>query len=341
MTEPLRLGVLVDCEAKLALLKTAVGQTGQKIEYCALVPSVNDTAGSNTPVLCLDQLDRIRDLDAWLVDIIHAEDDTQQAPGAAILNALLSSSLPVLLNDSSEMGDSPSDKVAWVNRVKTRLQRLLGEVNLQANPAAHEVWVLAASTGGPTALCEFLGELEPNLGLGFLYAQHIEEGYSPALMSMITRAGPYPPVTAGQGSVIQPNAITIVDPARRVQVLENSTLIVHDEPWGGCYQPSIDQLVANLARTHKNRCGMIVFSGMGEDGSASCRFIKQQGGQVWVQAPENCVVDSMPCAVLETECVDLTAEPAELARALNRRLKTKANSIEEQAADESPAIHRI
>lgn len=341
MTTPLRLGVLVDSEAKLALIKTAVGQTGQKIEYCALVPSVDDVGGQGEASLSLDQLERVGELDAWLVDIIHAEDDTQHVPGAAILGALLSSPVPVLLNDSSELGDSAADKVAWIGRIKQRVQRLIGEVNLQEQRAANDVWVLAASTGGPTAVCEFLRALEPDLGVGFLYVQHINEGYSPALMNMTTRAGYYPAMSAAQGSVIQANTITVMDPAHRVQVLENGTLILHDEPWGGRFQPSIDQLASNLARTHKSRCGMIVFSGMGDDGSASCRVIKQQGGEVWVQSPEHCVVDSMPAATLATGCVGLTAEPADLAQALNQRMKTKAQTIEEQIAHESTATHRI
>lgn len=321
MTSPLRLGVLVDSEAKLALLKTAVAQTGQKIEYCALVPSVVDSGQADIPVLSFDELERVGDLDAWLVDIIHAEDDTQLTPGTVILNALLSSPVPVLLNDSSELGDRAADKVAWVARIKHRVQRLIGEVNLQTQPAAEHVWVLAASTGGPTAVCEFLQELQPDLGVGFLYVQHIEEGYSPALMSMLNRAGKYQAETIAQGSVIKPNSIGIVDPGKRIQVLENGSVIVHDEPWGGCYQPSIDQLVANVARTHKSRCGLIVFSGMGDDGSASCRFVRQQGGQVWAQTPEDCIVDSMPDAALATGCVDYCAVPAALADALGQRLK--------------------
>lgn len=340
MNAPLRLGVLVDSEAKLALLQTAVGQTGQKIEYCALVPSVEGDQSVGLENLPLDQLDCISSLDAWLVDIVHAE-ETQYVPGAPILNALLSAPLPVLLNDSSELGSSAAERQAWIAKLKARLQRLIGEVNLQTQPAAQEVWILAASTGGPAAVSDFLRALEPDLGLGFLYVQHINDGYSPALINMMSRAGHYPAIMGEQGSVIQPNTITLIDPSKRVEVQENSTLILHDEPWGGCYQPSIDQLAANLARSHKNRCGMIVFSGMGEDGAASCRFIKQQGGTVWVQAPEACVVDSMPMATLATGCVDLSAPPEALARALYRRLQQQETLTEEAFAHESSATHRV
>ncbi|MBU2884427.1 chemotaxis protein CheB [Gilvimarinus agarilyticus] len=341
MSAPLRLGVLVDSEAKLSLLKTAVGQTGQKIEYCALVPSVDDDKQTEVPILSLDDLDRISGLDAWLVDIIHAEDDAGYVPGAPILNALLSASQPVILNDSSELGSTPADRLAWIRKIKSRLQRLIGEVNLQHQQAAPEVWILAASTGGPAAVCNFLQALEPNLGLGFLYVQHINEGYSPTLMNMVSRAGEYPAVMGEQGSVIQANTVTLVDPMQRVEVQENSTLILHDEPWGGCYQPSIDQLAANLARSHRNRCGMIVFSGMGEDGSASCRFIKQQGGAVWAQALDDCVVDSMPTAAIATDCVEFSAKPNELAQALAQRLHKQEPFTEEPFAHESSAIHRI
>ncbi|MDO3383184.1 chemotaxis protein CheB [Gilvimarinus algae] len=336
MAAPLRLGVLVDSEAKLTLLKTAVSQVGQRIDYCALVPGPD--ASETMSVLSLDELEQVSDLDAWLVDITHAEDDTRLSPGAAILSALLSAPSPVLLSDSSELGSGPAERMAWVARLKSRLQRLIGEVNLQSQKAANSVWVLAASTGGPSAVSDFLRALAPDLGVGFLYVQHINEGYSPALMNMISKAGHYPAGTAKQGSVIGANTVTIVDPVKRVEIQENSTLVLHDEPWGGCYQPSIDQLVANLARTHRQRSGLIVFSGMGNDGSASCRFIRQQRGQVWVQDPDSCVLDSMPAATLQTGCVDRIGTPADLAQSLEIFLR-QSNFDEEPQAHESSATH--
>lgn len=307
--KPLGLGLLVDSEQKLRQLSLLVAQTGQRVEYSAVLPQYGHSV---VPDLDLEDLERIADLDAWLVDITHVEEELS-ATGEVLSVLLATSEIPVLLSDSSEVDTSSAAQLQWSNRLRARLQRLVGEVNLATCTAAQAVWVLAASTGGPQPVREFLQALPAGLGTGFLYAQHIDREYCGSLVTMLGKSGAYRGVIPEQGAVIQPDTVTIMDPARRVNVLDNSTLVVYDEPWGGRYQPSIDQLLANLASAKKEHSGVIIFSGMGTDGAASCRFIKQQRGQVWVQEPSSCVVDSMPLAALATDCVDFTGTPAQLA----------------------------
>ena len=52
---------------------------------------------------------------------------------------------------------------------------------------------------------------------------------------------------------------------------------------------------------------------MGDDGSASCRLIRQRGGAVWVQTPADCTAPSMPDSVLATGSVENIGTPEELA----------------------------
>jgi len=310
--KPLRLGLLIDSEQKLRQLSALVMQTGQRVEYSAILPPSGDSAIAGVDLAALG---RAAKLDAWLVDITHS--DTEHSGDAEALSALMASAeIPVLLSDSSELNGDETARLQWCNRLRARLQRLMGEVNLISRVAADSVWVLAASTGGPHAVREFLQALPAGLGIGFLYAQHIDHGHCATLLTMLGKNSAYKAVVAEQGAVIEPDTVTVLDPAQRVEILVNSTLVVFAEPWGGRYQPSIDQLLANLASVKKHQSGVIVFSGMGVDGAASCRFIKQQRGQVWVQEPSGCVVDSMPQAALATNCVDFSGTPAQLARHL-------------------------
>src|SRR5690606_26281434 len=139
-----------------------------------------------------------------------------------------------------------------------------------------------------------------------IYVQHIDTNYATTLIRMISSAGYYPAALAGHGSVLQRDSVTLVTAERRVDILENGTLVMTQEPWGGCYAPSIDQVVANVARSYRERCGLIIFTGMGDDGAVGSRLVKQQGGQVWVQTPDSCASPSMPEAALATRCVNYT-----------------------------------
>jgi chemotaxis response regulator CheB len=62
-----------------------------------------------------------------------------------------------------------------------------------------------------------------------------------------------------------------------------------------------------------------VFSGLGKDGSRGCQAITRNGGFVWVQSSESCVIPNMPDAVRRCCEVELSGSPEELARALATR----------------------
>ncbi len=311
----LRLGILADTEQKLSYLKVATNGSAHSVYCSMLVAACGKGETIPAPKITFDDSVDVQNIDAWLVDVSHDEeiDDTHWAEN---LHKLLATDVPVVLSDCSEYVAGTAEHSAWLKRLKLNLQQLQGEINLQSLPVASMVWVLAASTGGPAAVKEFLQHLDGDLNIAFLYVQHIDEGHGATLLNMVNKESNYPAFLAEQGMVLQQNTITIVDPKFRTEILSNGTLLVHTDPWSGAFQPSIDQLVANLARTLPCQNGLIIFTGMGDDGAASCRLIKQRKGQVWVQAPASCVSASMPNAALMTDCVDHIGTPIELANAL-------------------------
>lgn len=328
------LGILVDDEHKLHYLKMAVLEAGYRVYCSMLVPNV--AGETEAPVIAFDDSIDVESIDAWLVDVTH-DDEDNEAQWSKSLQDLLAGDVPVVLSDSGEFAVGTEDHMDWFRRLRQNLQRLQGEINLQFAEVATSVWVLAASTGGPAAIREFLQQLPAELNIAFLYVQHIDEGHESTLLNMVNKESQYPAYAVEQGMVLQANTVTIIDPKYRTEILNNGTFLIHAESWSGPCQPSIDQLVANLARSLSCSHGLIIFTGMGNDGTASCRLIKQKKGQVWVQSPESCVSSSMPESALQTACVDRTGTPKELAEALGlyvQQLKNK-HSIERPKAHES------
>lgn len=336
MVVRLRVGILVDTLLKQQYLTSMVAQSGHSVSFRGLVSIASD-----------ELPDINQDVDAWIIDTAEdieperleavTEELTQKQPefsGAADLTALETGNaldyllehvtVPVVLGDSSEHPPGSEEHSAWLKRTAQRLQRLTGDINLQQTHRASFLWVLAASTGGPAAVKEFLSHLPGELGVAFMYVQHIDTNYAPTLIKMMSGAGAYPAVLATHGSVLQRNTIALVTAERRVDILENGTLLITADKWGGRYAPSIDQIAANVARTYRERCGLILFTGMGDDGAASSRLIKQQGGQVWVQSPASCASPSMPEAALATECVTYSGTPMELAQHLTEHVVKSA-----------------
>lgn len=295
----LRLGLVVDNTAKQKALAQLVAQAGHKVDRCLFI------GGDHLP-------EADTGLDAWLVDI------AEEAQEGSLVDALLAHSrIPVILSDSSEFNAGSAEHNAWLRRTSMRLQRLRGDINLQQSTPANELWILAASTGGPAAVKRFLAELPGDLGIAFLYVQHIDAQQAVTLNRMMTNAGQYPAMVATQGLVLAANSLTLITAKDPVELLDNGTLMVnYGQHWKGSYAPAIDQVAANAARIFRARCNMIIFTGMGDDGAASCRLIKQVGGKVWAQSPDDCTSDSMPVAALATGCVSLMGTPEYLAKAL-------------------------
>lgn len=299
----LRIGILVDDLLKRQYLTRSIDETGHCLVHATLL-------GMPEPLGSVDA-------DAWVVDVAVPSDDSgSTSRQMAVLDDLLESvSVPLIVSDSSEYVPGSEEHNAWLKRTMARLRQLAGDINLQSSTKAERLWVLAASTGGPAAVKEFLSNLPPDLGLAFVYVQHIDNLYGATLVKMMG-AIRYPASLAVQGTVLQENRLLIVTARERVEVLSNGTLALNETPWGGPYAPSVDQFAANVARIYGAKAGLIVFSGMGNDGASAGRLIKQCGGQVWVQSPDSCASSSMPDSVLATGCVSYTGTPQQLAQHL-------------------------
>jgi chemotaxis response regulator CheB len=81
-----------------------------------------------------------------------------------------------------------------------------------------------------------------------------------------------------------------------------------------------------VSRHYGTNANAIVFSGMGNDGTAGCREIAGNGGMVWAQTPETCVISSMADSVRNEGLVTMSGTPNELAEYVKQFLKEKEYS---------------
>ena len=306
----LRVGILVNTLLKQQHLDQLVVQAGHSVGYSSIFDD-DSTPPSST------------EMDAWVVDLVDTDiancSNNQHLSIMDSLTELLEQTqVPVILNEDTDFQHNATEHHDWARRMLQRLERLKGDINLQQASSASEVWVLAASTGGPAAVKEFLKHLPAALNVSFIYVQHIDSGQADVLSKMMSNAGHYPSHIAQQGSVLVNNTLTLLTTGRSVSIHDNGTLVFSQQPWVGFYAPSIDQVAANVARVYRKRSGIIVFTGMGDDGAASCRLIKQQGGKVWAQTPASCISASMPDSAIATESVSLVGTPEELAAAFTQ-----------------------
>lgn len=218
------------------------------------------------------------------------------------------------------------DHAAWTQHLRRRIADAV-RVVAPGRPAARagHVWLLAASAGGPEAVERFLNDTIPPPGLALLYVQHLNAPQFPQLVRRFaTRIRTWHTQIAAAGSYLLAGTLSLVSPERRLRISRDGRMRLLSAPWPGPYHPSADQVAESLALAYREAAGMIVFSGLGDDGALGSEHIREHGGEVWIQHPAGCVASAMPEAVLARGEVDYIGDTAALARRLNYRYGTPA-----------------
>lgn len=221
--------------------------------------------------------------------------------------------VPLMFDDIDTVGVALSSDA--LRRFELKIQSCLADHRRnEYSKRIERLWILAASTGGPEAVSAFLRHLPHEMpGTAFLYVQHINDSMLPSLLKAVKHANKMNVHALAESVLACESSIYVVSPKYKLEISDLGGLLMTDESWSGDYAPSVNQVMAKVAKIYGRNAGVIVFSGMGDDGTDSGRLIKRVGGKVWAQSLETCTVDSMPSCIINTGCVDFVGSPQELA----------------------------
>ena len=287
-----------------------------------------------------------QDINAWLVDL-HEDND--------LLDRFFEIDQPVLFGFEAAPSKQDLTYPRWEKRLYAKLKQLLGkdliqtknsaslnafkQLNFQNNTLplpkeleqfAHQkkdgqkakhIWVLGSSLGGPEAVKEFLDALPAGLPVAFVYGQHIDAQHVPVLAQVLARHANFKLSVADNHMALNNGEVLIV-PADKELIFENEKVKLLDQEWPGPYGPSVDQLILNTYKSF-NHAGIILFSGMGNDGAEAVQSLKDQGIEVWAQSSESCASSAMPDASRETGAVSFSGTPLELAKNMVTYIQAK------------------
>lgn len=309
----LRLGIISQTLVQQHHLRHLIEECGYQVRVAWLI----DHVLSN-----ITTIEDAQNIDAWLIDVdTFSLDQTNNA--LLFRRWLFDLRTPVIFGEGTTYNITEAGFHSWSRQLSSKLMSLSGEVTAKTNDnKPSHVWVLAASSGGPEPIKKFLDRVPGRLGLAFLYAQHNQSRQNRTLVSTVTRESAYQGKIAHHGDKLQSNTVTVVPTQQELDILENGTLVIKNRAWRGEYKPSIDQVVATVAKRFGSRSGAIFFSGMGDDGVVGARLMVRRAGRVWIQSPATCAADLMPSAIMKTGCVSAVGSPEELASLIVSLLDT-------------------
>lgn len=281
--------------------------------------------------------------DLWLVDLAQSEDfpivdDLIEKAGAPVLfgeghaperhsehyprwERSLFGKLKRLVGDPARAVGPSLDALLQEAQRPNRIElpRALADSPLRSGPA-DQVWLLAASLGGPGSVKAFLDALPGGLPVGFIYAQHIDSSFEAMLPQAVGRHSQWHVTAARNAEAVRYGEVIVAPIGNELGFSDQGLMQVSSRGWPEPYSPSIDQMMLNLGRQYGNRCGVIAFSGMGSDGSAAAAYVVRQGGIIWTQRAESCACPSMPDSLREGGYSSFSGDPRELAGALVNHL---------------------
>ena len=170
-----------------------------------------------------------------------------------------------------------------------------------------EVVVIAASTGGPTALQAVVSRLPAGFGAAILVVQHIPRGFTRSLAERLDARSAIPVREAVDGDAVEPGRVLIAPAGIHAKLRRQRgrvRTVLEEEPREALHRPSADVLMASAAEVCGPRAVGVVLTGMGSDGTEGLRAIRKGGGLTLAEAEGTCVIYGMPKAAAAAGVVD-------------------------------------
>ena len=174
-------------------------------------------------------------------------------------------------------------------------------------PHGAEVVVIGTSTGGPPALQAIIPRLPDGFQSAVLIVQHMPVGFTRSLAERLNSRSVLNVREAEDGEAVTAGSVLVAPAGRHMKVRRRgrqTQVWLDDEPRSALHRPSIDILMASVARVYGAKVLGVVLTGMGSDGVEGLRAIREAGGRSLAESEESCVIYGMPKAAVEAGVVD-------------------------------------
>jgi two-component system CheB/CheR fusion protein len=200
------------------------------------------------------------------------------------------------------------------------------ERNEEAEPGRPETIVvgIGASAGGVRALQQLFSELPEKTGAAYVVVVHLDPDMRSEMSNILATRTHMPVLQVGDPVPLQPDHVYVIPPDRRLHITDDEVATAEfDEPRGK--RAPIDLFFRSLAEHHGDGCAVIL-TGAGSDGAVGVRVVKESGGIIFVQDPNEAEFPSMPRAAISTGVADFILPIDGIAQRLSELVREKSNS---------------
>jgi two-component system, chemotaxis family, protein-glutamate methylesterase/glutaminase len=165
--------------------------------------------------------------------------------------------------------------------------------------------VVGVSTGGPQALQVFFSALPENMSCGILVVQHMSEGFLHGLVSWLQSFSLLKLKVAEDGDFLEKGSALFAPDNFHMCVGKDRRITLKEDDAGKSrYCPSIDETMISVADVFGSGSVGVIMTGMGSDGVAGMKAIKNTGGITIAQDEATSVIFGMNKIAVEKGYAD-------------------------------------
>lgn len=180
-------------------------------------------------------------------------------------------------------------------------------VEAQAPPLV----AIGGSAGSLDALMQFFQLIPEACGVAFLVAVHLSPRQESLLPELLQRCCALKVLAARTGQPVLANRVYVITPGTVLAWGADGLHVTPQVPGAG-KSAVLDTLFASITGLGHGPIAGILLSGADTDGADGLRQVKQAGGQVLVQDPEEAQQDTMPRAAIANGCDDAVLRVVEM-----------------------------
>ena len=187
---------------------------------------------------------------------------------------------------------------------------------------------IGASAGGLDACRKLVGALPAGNGMAFILVQHLDPTHESMMVDLLAGHTSMTVRQATDGMPIERDHLYVIPPGTYLSVGNGALHLSQPQARHGARLP-FDFLLHSLAEECGARAICVILSGTGADGSLGLKAVKEKGGLVIAQDPDEAGYDGMPRSAIMTGAVDLVLPVAKIPEALvkyDRRMAAHARA---------------
>jgi two-component system chemotaxis response regulator CheB len=175
---------------------------------------------------------------------------------------------------------------------------------------------IGASAGGPVPVHDILSALPKGFPAPVFVVQHIAPGFVSGFVEWLSGSSRLKVRVAADNERVEPGRVYVAPDGFHMGLNQGERIALGaGEPENGM-RPSISHLFRSVVDTYGAKAAGILLSGMGTDGAAELKRMRDAGAVTFAQEEESCAVYGMPGEAARLGAALYTLAPEEIAAAI-------------------------